>query len=164
MKTQVAASETADNICSTSKSDTRRFAESLRVSIHAPKGKIFLVPAKKSADLERGLMCVTDVPKNHGMLFVLGPPERIVAFWMKNTIVPPDMIFIGANGEVRNVAQNVPATPKGTDNSDIARRNGQAQYVIELAAGDARRNNIVAGSTFLIHELEEIPNTTHKIN
>ena len=65
---------------------------------------------------------------------------------MKNTLVPLDMIFVAANGTVSAVSAAVPATPNGTPDDAVARRQGLGQFVIELGSGDAARHRIVPGT------------------
>ena len=50
----------------------------------------------------QGLMFVEAMPRGEGMLFVYDRPQR-VSFWMKNTLIPLDMIFAGPDGVVRRV-------------------------------------------------------------
>jgi len=88
---------------------------------------------------ERGLMGRRSLAEHHGMLFVFPRPAR-VAFWMKNTPLPLDMIFISADGTIRRIYENarpfdltpIPAGP------DIL-------LVLELAGGTARRTGIAEG-------------------
>lgn len=105
------------------------------------------------ADSERrrelGLMCVTALRPHSGMLFVFAHDDP-QTFWMKNTLIPLDMIWVGDGGRVNTVAAGVPASTLATPDSAVARRSGRGRYVIELAAGEARRNGIVAGGSVLI--------------
>ena len=61
----------------------------------------------------QGLMYVKDLPAGSGMLFVYGQAHRI-AMWMKNTVIPLDMLFIRADGRVTKVVAN--AVPLSLDN------------------------------------------------
>jgi uncharacterized membrane protein (UPF0127 family) len=67
-------------------------------------------------------------------------------FWMKNTLIPLDMVFVRANGRVDSVAANVPSTTTDTADLDIPWRYGTGSYVIELAAGEAAKAGIVRGT------------------
>ncbi|MCL3883559.1 DUF192 domain-containing protein [Marivita sp. GX14005] len=88
----------------------------------------------------RGLMFVEEVPTMGGMLFVYEQPQP-VAFWMKNTLIPLDMLFADAGGTIRRVhheAQpgDLTAIPGGED----------IQFVLEINGGLAARLGIGAGS------------------
>ncbi len=114
------------------------------IAVHAPRATLTLQVAKTDEQRERGLMGVTKLPPENGMVFVFskdGPAE----FWMKNTLVPLDMIFVGPDGIVRSVAANVPATKPDTPDDKIPRRYANAQYVIELPAGEAAMDGITGG-------------------
>ena len=87
----------------------------------------------------QGLMYVRELPPAQGMLFVFEQPQY-ASFWMKNTYVPLDLIFIAADGTVVNVAAN--AKPLSLD--PIASVS-PVLYVLELAAGSAARIGLVAG-------------------
>ena len=87
------------------------------------------------------------------MIFVFAPPAGPQSFWMKNTLIALDMVFVDADGTVTNVAADVPATPAGTSDDRIARRAGRGLYVIELGAGDAARHRVVSGSHLAIPTL-----------
>ncbi|GAC1419037.1 MAG: hypothetical protein NVSMB64_28540 [Candidatus Velthaea sp.] len=90
-------------------------------------------------------MCVVRVPPGRGMIFIFNGGDIKRGFWMKNTLVPLDMVYVTSKGVVTSVAANVPATPEGTADDAIARREGVGRYVIELGAGDAARHHMKAG-------------------
>lgn len=96
------------------------------------------------ADRERGLMHRTTLPPDYGMLFVF-PREQALQFWMKNTIVDLDMVFIGADRRVNEVHRDVPRSAADTPEANVARRGGVAQYVLELPAGGAARYGLARG-------------------
>jgi uncharacterized membrane protein (UPF0127 family) len=61
---------------------------------------------------QRGLMFVRSLAADRGMIFPYDPPQP-VAFWMKNTLIPLDMIFIRADGTIARIAANT--TPQSLD-------------------------------------------------
>ena len=65
--------------------------------------------ADTSAEREAGLMFRENMADDHGMLFVFDG-ERDVSFWMKNTPMPLDLIFVGQDGKIRAIAKGVRRT------------------------------------------------------
>ena len=96
--------------------------------------------ADDPAERSKGLMFRENLPLSTGMLFVYERPQ-FVAFWMKNTPIPLDMIFADARGQVMHVHQN--AVP--FDETSIEGGEG-IQYVLEINGGLAERLGIVQGS------------------
>ncbi|WP_405232318.1 DUF192 domain-containing protein [Lentisalinibacter salinarum] len=92
--------------------------------------------ALNSAQRARGLMHVPAMPDDRGMLF-LYPGERRVSMWMKNTLIPLDMVFIRADGTVANVASH---TEPLSLESVYSR--GPVSAVLELNAGVAAQLGI----------------------
>lgn len=88
----------------------------------------------------QGLMFVEHMPMSKGMLFVYPRPQR-VAFWMKNTLIPLDMIFADERGVVTKVHSN--AIPG--DLTSIPGE-GLVQYVLEINGGLARQLQIAPGA------------------
>lgn len=96
--------------------------------------------ADEPAEQRQGLMFVEDMARSRGMLFVYDRPQP-VAFWMRNTLIPLDMIFVGADGVVDKVHAN--AIP-GDETSIFGGR--QIQYVLEINGGLAERLGIAPGT------------------
>jgi len=114
------------------------------IVVHAPKANLTLEIARTETQQEQGLMNRRVVSPHTGMLFVFERDEN-VDFWMKDTLVPLDMIFIAADGTVRRFFSNVPIVAPTLPDEQIPREGAQAKYVIELAAGEASTDGIVAG-------------------
>lgn len=91
----------------------------------------------------QGLMGRESMPKNRGMLFLF-PEEQPLKFWMKNTKIPLDMIFIDSNWRVVSITQN--AKPCTEDPCPTYNSTRDAKYVLEVNAGQAREKNVKIGS------------------
>jgi uncharacterized membrane protein (UPF0127 family) len=123
------------------------------VVVHAPKADLRLEVARTDAQREYGLMNRTSLPPHTGMIFVF-PRDDKVAFWMKNTLIPLDMVFAGADGTVRLVDANVKTVAPSLPDGRIPLENGVAKFVIELPAGEAALDGIVTGTKL---NLAEVP-------
>jgi uncharacterized membrane protein (UPF0127 family) len=95
--------------------------------------------ADTEAAREKGLMFRKSLPPGQGMLFDFHR-EAPVGFWMKNTYIPLDMIFIRANGRIANIAENAKPLSEAVIPSD-----GPVLAVLEVAGGTARKLGIVPG-------------------
>ncbi len=115
------------------------------LQVGAPKTTLTLAVAQDEANRDLGLMCVTALHRDAGMIFVF-PAAESWEFWMKNTVTPLDMIWIAPDGRVMTVAANVPAATLQTPVANLARRRGKGRFVIELAGGEAARDGIAAGT------------------
>ena len=96
--------------------------------------------ADDAAERGQGLMHRPQMPRMSGMLFVY-PREQPVSFWMKNTLIPLDMIFADGRGVVQKVHENaVPGDLTAIPGGEAIR------YVLEINAGMAERLGIAPGS------------------
>ena len=95
--------------------------------------------ADSPAKIKQGLMFRTDLPENKGMLFVYDKLANH-SFWMKNTPLPLDMIFIDQHRKVVGFVEQ--ATPFSTTSRRI---NNKSCYVIETNGGWVEKNNIKEG-------------------
>ena len=95
--------------------------------------------ARTEAEQERGLMFRTSMGADEGMIFPMQPP-RNTAFWMKNTVLPLDIIFIGRDRRILNIAAN--AVPYDETPLPSA---GAASGVLELNGGRAAALGIKPG-------------------
>jgi uncharacterized membrane protein (UPF0127 family) len=95
--------------------------------------------ARTDAERARGLMHRPSLAPDAGMLFLFDEPA-VHAFWMKNTLIPLDMIFIGEDGRVSGiVARAVPG--------DLSPRaaGGPSRYVLEVNGGWAEAHGVAPG-------------------
>lgn len=95
--------------------------------------------ARTGAEQSKGLMFRTALGPGEGMIFPMDPP-RMAAFWMKNTVIPLDIIFIGADGRILNIAAN--AEPYSERPLPSV---GDVKGVLELRGGRAAELGIVPG-------------------
>lgn len=89
-----------------------------------------------------GLMHRLNLPENEGMLFVF-EDEKPRAFWMKNTLIPLDMIFMDSNLTVVDIKHAVPCSSEPCE----LYHSRPAQYVLEINKGLSEENKISVGST-----------------
>ena len=122
------------------------------VTISAPRAAMHLWVSRSERQHELGLMERTHLDPAQGMIFVFRRNNERY-FWMKDTLMPLDMVFIERDGLVRAVVSRVPVLAPGTPDSAIPLIHARAQYVIELAAGEAQRLGIVAGEKLAIPAL-----------
>jgi uncharacterized protein len=106
--------------------------------------------ARTEEQRSKGLMYRKELGANQGMLFIM-PYAENQKFWMKNTLIPLDMIFIGDDLRVVGIAEN--AQPEDTSIYEVGKA---ARYVLEVNGGFSARNNIREGNRvrFLGFEVE----------
>ena len=114
--------------------------------IKAPAALLDVRVADTLEKRDYGLMCVRSLPPHTGMVFVFNDGDNYRDFWMKNTLIPLDMVFVKKNGYVSDVAANVPSTTVETPDVKIPHRSGTGTFVIELAGGEAARAGIKPGA------------------
>ena len=95
--------------------------------------------ASSAAEQSRGLMFRTELGANEGMVFPF-KPHRMASFWMRNTVIGLDIIFVGPDGRILNIAAN--AVPY--DETQLESE-GIAAAVLELAGGRAAQLGIKPG-------------------
>ncbi len=103
----------------------------LTIRSQATSHKFDVEVARTEAEQERGLMFRKSLPKNGGMIFPMEPP-RSASFWMKNTVIPLDMIFIRPDGSIARIAADT--VPYALDPVDSGEPVGA---VLEIAGGRA---------------------------
>jgi uncharacterized protein len=113
--------------------------------LQAPRAMLHVQIARTEAERERGLMGVKRLAPHTGMVFVFDR-DAPVAFWMKDTLIPLDMVFISGAGTVRTVYDDVPVVSRSLPDDKIPLEQGSAKYVIELAAGEAAHDGLQPGA------------------
>jgi uncharacterized membrane protein (UPF0127 family) len=102
--------------------------------------RVFEVEMAVTAEEQaQGLMYRRELPDGKGMLFDMGA-ERPATFWMKNTYVSLDMIFIRADGSIAKIAENTTPLSEARIESGAPVRG-----VLEVVAGTAKRYGIAPG-------------------
>jgi len=128
-------------------------AEEECVTLRTASGdRLFTVEwAVTAAERSCGLMFREEMDHNHGMVFDFRL-ERNVSFWMSNTLISLDMIFIKASGEVVNVAEfTTPLSLEGVPSA------GPVRYVLEVVGGTAERIGLEPGDMI---DIERAPGLT----
>ena len=112
------------------------------IEIVTLRGRFGFTVEMAETDEERsfGLQFRPQLPEKHGMLFDFGKTQPIF-MWMKNTVIPLDMVFIDAAGRVTRVAENT--TPRSLD---VIPSGSPVRSVLEVAAGTAAKLGIGKGS------------------
>jgi uncharacterized membrane protein (UPF0127 family) len=102
--------------------------------------------------IERGLMFRKSLGPNEGMLFVF-EKAGFYSFWMKNTLIPLDIIWVDQRWRVVSIAESVP--PCRADPCPTYPPEGDASYVVEVAAGFARTHRVARGDQLKVTGLPE---------
>jgi len=102
--------------------------------------------ATKKSDQAKGLGGRNNITETEGMLFSY-PTEDYYSFWMKDMLVPIDMLWLDSNGVVVNLETNVQPPKAGTADSELQvyRPNQKARYVLEIKAGMANKIGLSLG-------------------
>ena len=99
--------------------------------------------ADDPAERSQGLMFVESLPRFSGMLFIYEAPQS-AAFWMRNTLIPLDMIFAGSDGVVTHIHSDaVPLDETPIPGGD------DVKYVLEINGGLAKKLGISGGDVLL---------------
>ena len=118
-------------------------ADESRLVLHSETGEhVFDVEVVDTPESRaQGLMFVTELADDAGMLFDF-KEERPVSFWMMNTFIPLDMIFVGADGVIKTIHVN--ARPHDTTSipSQVP-----VQFVLEIPGGVSEKLGIKPGDT-----------------
>jgi len=103
--------------------------------------------ANTAQEQEQGLMYRNELDENSAMLFIF-QDEQIRSFWMKNTLIPLDIIFIDSNNMIVDIQA---AEPCKSDPCINYVSKYPAKYVLEVNQGYSERNNISIGDKLDMH-------------
>jgi len=123
---------------------TKPTANAPAVVVLTPAGhdavRVTVELARSEEEKRRGLMYRQNLAPEAGMLFLF-PEDEIHTFWMKNTLIPLDMIFIRKDGTVAGVVEN--AEPKTLTGRSVDK---ESRHVLEVNGGYARLHGITEGT------------------
>lgn len=105
----------------------------------SPSAKVDVERARLPSEHSRGLMYRTEMPEGRGMLFEW-PEESRRVFWMRNTCIPLDMLFLSRDGTVAGILEQVPVLNDAPRTVPC-----NASYVLEVNAGWCRRHGVKPG-------------------
>jgi hypothetical protein len=129
--------------CSSRPAPPSADAGELRIPVSiaaAPEAVTFQAEiADDPSERQKGLMFRTSMDEHDGMLFLF-PDETQRSFWMRNTLIPLDMIFIRADRTILGVVEN--AEPRTDTSRSVP---GGSQFVLEINGGLSARLGIAAG-------------------
>lgn len=119
----------------------------------ADKTRVVIEIADNDDTRQRGLMFRKTMAPTEGMIFVFPTPGDY-PFWMKNTLIPLDMLWLDAQARIVAIAHSVPpckADPCPT--FPPPNPTGLATYVIELVSGFAKAHNVQVGQTVALKDV-----------
>ena len=114
--------------------------EKLAIETKVANASFHVEIADTPEKMQRGLMFRKHLAAGHGMLFEIGEPV-VISFWMKNTLIPLDMIFIGADGTIKKIYENAQPEVLTPISSGVS-----VKAVLEINGGAAKAMGIVVGS------------------
>lgn len=115
--------------------------------VEAGGSRIYVDIADSPDEWSGGLMYVEEMPQDRGMLFVF-PDEADRSFWMRNTLIPLDMIFADADGVITNITRSAQPCKAILCESYY----GRARYVLEVNGGFSDAHGINIGDSIEIHD------------
>jgi hypothetical protein len=120
------------------------------VSISTPKGSIIVAEIADTPDKRaQGLMYRPSIAPDHGMLFRF-PELGYWTFWMKNTKVPLDILWLDKTGTIIHIESHVPICTRTDDHCPRYYAHKQSWQVLELKAGMAEKLELIPGNQLTI--------------
>lgn len=115
-------------------------------SITVGDADILVTLADDDSERVKGLSGTKSLGEREGMLFIFDKKDIQTSFWMKDMVIPIDIIWIN-DGKVARIDKNVPAPASGTPDSKLPlyRSGTPIDYVLEVGAGFSDKNGLKAG-------------------
>ena len=110
--------------------------------------------AVTAEEISSGLMFRPSLPDNRGMLFIFDQPRR-PSFWMKNTLIPLDLVFLDATGAVADVIAEVP--PCVAEPCPTYPSSSPVLAVLEVNAGSAAEHGVEIGTVLRFERVPGYP-------
>jgi len=125
----------------------QRAPENGLIAVTTPQGAIIMAELAETIEQRaRGLMFRPSLERNRGMLFTFAEPQQW-SFWMKNTRISLDIIWMDGNKKIVHIERRVPICNRTDDGCPQYQPNENALYVLELAAGSADAFTLERGAT-----------------
>lgn len=123
---------------------SRKTEQTPKVAIDGHEINVWV--ARSNQELSKGLGGVSQMNENQGMIFIFTQKDIHPSFWMKDMLIPLDMIWIN-DGKVAQIHKDVPPPQSPTDNLPLYTPDQPIDYVLEVNAGFSDRNGIEAGDS-----------------
>ncbi len=122
-----------------------------KVFVQSPNGEVEVKVevVATEAKIQKGLMFREHLPLDAGMLFLMGQ-EKEWTFWMRNTLIPLDMLFIGKDMKVAGIVER--AEPLTEDLRTVGK---PSSYVLEVNGGWAKSHNVTAGAAVRFENVKQ---------
>lgn len=123
----------------------KKIAEKNQIIIYTGAGpvKILVEYAQTPEKQKQGLSGRASIPKNSGMLFIF-PNEKIREFWMKDTLIPLEIMFIDTKGRINEITTMKPCVSNSSI-CPIYTSKEPARFAVEVNAGFTIKNRIIEG-------------------
>lgn len=148
------ARESADPVDAHAGGHAAQDATSARVVLTPPNGQPVTVKvevARTDQERQRGLMYRMHMEEDAGMLFLFDKPDQLT-FWMHNTYIPLDMMFIEPSMHILGIVEN--AAPRNDSPRSVP---GQSQYVLEVNAGFSQRHGVTPETVVRFEGVQPLP-------
>ncbi|GAB4031624.1 MAG: hypothetical protein Fur0012_09110 [Elusimicrobiota bacterium] len=123
---------------------SKDFSKAACAKLKAADREIFLELARTRQEQTLGLMFRRSLAADRGMFFVFNSSDKRT-FWMKNTMLPLDILFIDSSLRVKRIFSGVPVPFDNENEETIPRVSAEAKYVLEIASGTAASLGIKEG-------------------